>query len=261
MPLDPAQQAAKLQFDRQSASYGKSHILSQTEDIASALPHLQCQPGQKALDIATGGGHTALFFAKQGLGVTAADIAPGMLAQARALLQEEGLPLDTREHPAEALPYEDASFDLVTCRVAAHHFSSPASFIREAARVLKPGGSLLLIDGSLEDGRPETEEWLHQVEKYRDPSHGRFLTPQKWGHLCGQAALRVIHSELLPKKQPDLEWYFNTAKTSPENRRKVLELIRQAPAEVFRTLRLNPDENGKITWWWQILVLVARKIP
>jgi ubiquinone/menaquinone biosynthesis C-methylase UbiE len=99
-----------------------------------------------------------------------------MLETARKLCAEAGFVIDTRLFPAEEMPFTGNSFDLVTVRVAPHHFSSPGTFVRETARVLKPGGYFLLIDGTVPDDDPETEEWLHCVEKWRDPSHGRFLS-------------------------------------------------------------------------------------
>ncbi|MDX6766192.1 MAG: methyltransferase domain-containing protein [Candidatus Methylacidiphilales bacterium] len=258
--LDSTQTASREQFDRQSAAYGAGHILSQTSDLESALPHLGLRAGMKAIDVATGAGHTAVFFAHQGLVVTAADIAPGMLVQTRTLAADAGVALETREHPAESLPYADGEFDLLTCRIAAHHFSCPATFCMETARVLKPGGKLLLIDGTVEDGHPVAEAWIHEIEKLRDPSHGRFITPQKWIHLCGHVGLKVTHSEIQPMKQPDLEWYFTTANTSPENRRLVRERIRTAPAEARELFHLDENDQGKTTWWWQRLVIVAVKL-
>jgi len=258
--LDATQQAARDQFEGRSAAYGKAHILSQTDDLRSALPHLAVQRGQRVLDVATGGGHTAVFFARLGLEVMAADIAPAMLAQTGELAREAGVAVATCIHPAEQMPHPDGCFDLVTCRVAAHHFSCPASFVMESARVLKPGGKLLLIDGSVEDGQPEAEAWIHEVEKLRDPSHGRFQTPLRWTHLCGHAGLRVIHRELQAMKQPDLEWYFETAATLPENRAAVKERVRQAPPQARELFRISEDDEGKITWWWRRLVLVAAKL-
>jgi ubiquinone/menaquinone biosynthesis C-methylase UbiE len=257
--LNSIQRASQKQFDRQSANYGKSHILSQTNDIQSALHYLQPKAGQTLLDVATGGGHTGIFFARLGLKSTLADISSAMLENAARLAAEEKLMVETRQHAAEGLPYLDGSFDLVTCRVAAHHFSCPATFIAETARVLKLGGRFLLIDGTVQDGYPLAEEWSHQVEKLRDPSHNRFITPLQWTDLCGHVGLKVVHHELQPFKQPDLEWYFETASTPPENRSKVLKLIHTAPLEAIELFKLNPDEEGKVTWWWQRLVLVAEK--
>ena len=258
MPLDENQRQAQAQFDRQSARYGKGHILADVDDVKAVLARLPATPGRKALDVATGAGHTGLFLASQGWQVTLADLSQAMLDRALAAAKERGLSVETRQHPAEAFPYDDAAFDLVTCRVAAHHFSSPEKFVEETARVLKPGGAFILIDGSIEDGQPEAEAWLHQVEKLRDPSHGRLLTPQTWTALCRQAGLRVISAELHPFKQPDLNWYFETAATSPENRAQVLELVRTAPPGVRALLRLG-EEDGKLVWWWQRLTLLAVK--
>lgn len=256
--LNAAQQASRDQFEKQSANYGKSHILADTSDVARALETISLQPGQTALDVATGGGHTALYLATRGLHVTAADISPAMLENAARLAAEQGFTITTQLHEAEHFPYSDATFDLVTCRVAAHHFSDTAAFIREVTRVLKPGGHFLLIDGSVPDGQPEAEEWLHQVEKLRDPSHGRFLSPQAWTELCQQHGLTVLHSGTTPFKQPDIEWYFQTAATTPENRAQVLELIKHAPATARQAFSLA-EEDGKIIWWWPRLALVARK--
>lgn len=258
--LNATQKAVCEPCNARSAAYGKSHILSQTDDLRAALPHLSVQRGQRMLDVATGSGHTAIFFARLGMEVAAADIAPAMLARTAELAREAGLVVTTFLHPAEQMPHPDASFDLVTCRVAAHHFSCPASFVMESARVLKTGGKLLLIDGSVQDGEPEAEAWIHEVEKLRDPSHGRFQTPLRWMHLCGHAGLRVIHQELQPVKQPDLDGYFETAATPEANRAAVRELIRQAPPRARVLFRIHVDDEGKITWWWQRLVLVAVKL-
>ncbi len=256
--LDPAQAAAAAQFERQSDRYGKTHILADTADVAAGLAGVPGPAGGAALDIATGGGHTALFLARQGWQVTAGDLAPRMLENARKLAADAGCEIRTRLFPAEAMPFADATFDLATVRVAPHHFSSPERFVAEAARVLKPGGHLLVIDGSVPDDDPETEAWLHRVEKWRDPSHGRFLSRTAWEALVAAAGLAVLRSTLQPMKQPDLQWYFDTAATPVENRAQVLEAVRTASPRVRAALRLG-EEAGRIVWWWPRLTLLARK--
>ncbi|HUD48039.1 MAG TPA: methyltransferase domain-containing protein [Candidatus Baltobacteraceae bacterium] len=256
--FDDVQIAALKQFSRQSDRYGTGHILENIDDVAQALKSIPMQSGAKALDVATGAGHTGLFLAASGYDVTLADIAQPMLDKAARTAVERGLRVQTALHPAEQFPYPGESFDLVTCRVAAHHFSSPEKFIAETARVLKRRGHLLLIDGTVEDDQPEAQAWLHAVEKLRDPSHHRFLTPREWAALCQSCGLTVRASRLSPLKQPDLNWYFETAATPDKNRIQVLELVARAPESVRSLFRIG-EEDGKIVWWWQRLTLIAAK--
>ncbi len=283
--LNEIQRSSQSQFDRQSERYAKGHILSDVADVVELIARVRhggqlspeadpkqtgaqhqdiawrAMPTRRALDVATGAGHTGLYLAGEGWDVTLADISAAMLARARELASERGLQVSTRQHAAESLPYEDGSFDLVTCRVAPHHFSDPAAFVRESARVLVASGSLAVIDGSVEDGHPEAEAWLHQVEKLRDPSHQRFITPSDWRAMCAAAGLRIVHCELQPFLQPDLEWYFDTAATPPENRAAVLHLIENAPKSARRLFDLHDGRatGGKITWYWQRMSLLAVK--
>jgi len=256
--MDSIQHAAQEQFQKQSHRYARGHILENTRDVEMAFDGLEVPAGAAALDVATGAGYTAFFLARAGLRVTASDLTPAMLERVREGAAERGLEIVTREHPAEKLPYADGSFLVVTCRVAPHHFSSVGDFVRESARVLKSGGWLVVIDGTVPDEFPEAEAWLHEVEKFRDPSHNRLLPPREWKGLCEEAGLVVQKLEVAFRKQPDLEWYFQTAATTAENRERVRGLIAGADGRVREYYRLG-EEEGKVVWWWPMLTLVARK--
>ena len=256
--FDAAQRASAAQFDRQSDRYGKTHILADSSDVNEALSGVAPRPGGRALDVATGGGHTALRVARLGWTVTAGDVSARMLENAKKLLGEAGFGLETRLFAAEEIPFDSGTFDLVTVRVAPHHFSSPEKFVAEVARVLAPGGHFLVIDGTVPDGDPETEEWIHWIEKWRDPSHGRFLSRSSWEKLVTGSGLQIVSSELHEKKQPDLNWYFDIAATPIEARIRVLDSVHAASPKVRHALKLA-DEGGKIVWWWPMLRLLAQK--
>src|ERR1039457_2069386 len=138
--LDSKQAASAKQFERQSDRYGKSHILANTEDVDMAMKGIAAPAGGTALDVGTGGGHTALWLAHHGWKVMAGDIAPRMLKNAAKLCAEAGLTIETQLFPAEKMPFAAGSYDLVTARVGPHHFSSPEQVIGEVGRGLNPGG-------------------------------------------------------------------------------------------------------------------------
>jgi hypothetical protein len=86
----------------------------------------------------------------------------------------------------------------------------------------------------------------------------RFLPRATWEELVVRSGLAIRSSKLHEKKQPDLDWYFETAATSTENRILVLDAIQASPPSVRRALRLS-DDDGKIVWWWPMLRLLAQK--
>jgi ubiquinone/menaquinone biosynthesis C-methylase UbiE len=256
--LDSSQAASVRQFEQQGELYGKDHILADTSDVASGLDGVSMPVGGTALDVATGGGHTALWLARHGWKVTAGDIAPKMVQIATKLCAEAGFSIETKRFAAEKMPFAAGAFDLVTVRVAPHHFSSPEHFIGEVARVLKPGGHFLLIDTCVPDDDGPTAEWLHHVEKLRDPSHRRYLSRAEVEAMARNAGLTVERSKIERFKQPDLKWYLETSGTKPSNREQILGAVGGAKPRVRAALQIR-NEKGKIVWWWPRLTLLAVK--
>src|SRR5471032_310923 len=134
------------QFGKNAAGYLTStpHALGKSLERLVALT--SPQKTWRALDIATGGGHVAYTFAPHVERIWATDITQEMLDIVKTEAAKRGLAnLRTTYAKAEALPFEDASFDLVTCRIAPHHFDSIPEFLGEVHRVLKGNGVFAVV--------------------------------------------------------------------------------------------------------------------
>ena len=185
----------------QSETHAKGSDLDRLLDIAQPQSHWQ------ALDIATGGGHTALKFAPHVRHVIATDLTPRMLQKAEEFIRSR-LPrgkVSFRQADAEDLPFADNGFDLVTCRIAPHHFPDANAFVRECARVLKRPGVFILQDQILPDD-DEAALCVDGFEKLRDPSHNRAFKTNEWHAMLSAAGFRIVHSEAYIKRHDFLTW-------------------------------------------------------
>jgi ubiquinone/menaquinone biosynthesis C-methylase UbiE len=205
------------QFGAHAAAYATSAVHAKGASLGRLVELVQPQSDWHVLDIATGAGHTAAAFAPHVAHVIASDITEEMLQEARKLAAAKGLGnVEVAVADAEALPFEDARFDLVTCRIAAHHFPDVARFVSEVRRVLRPGGTFALVDNISPDARSTpgyTEAELadaaaayNAFEKLRDPSHGRCLGLGEWRKVIMAAGLDVLHQEILAKDMEFAPW-------------------------------------------------------
>lgn len=193
-------------YERFAEGYVASQTHAKGHDLVRLVEIAQPQPDWTVLDVATGGGHTALRLAPHVARVVATDITPRMLEKARAFVREKGVEnVSFEPADAEALPFEGATFDLVTCRIAPHHFPDPARFVSESARVLVPGGLLLVQDHLL----PEDEAAARSVdgfERLRDPSHNRAYSESEWVGMFQAAGLQVEHTGQIVKRHRFMAW-------------------------------------------------------
>jgi SAM-dependent methyltransferase len=158
--------------------------------------------GKTVLDVATGGGHVARRLREAGCQVVTCDSAPGM--QPDVICR------------AEDLPFADSSFDVVACRVAAHHFEDPAGILRELARV---SAALVLVADNLYRG--ETGE---EADRLRDPTHVRNYSEDEWRTMFEQAGLEVEEFEREEKRLELEPWLARAGCTGAEAAR-VRELL------------------------------------
>jgi SAM-dependent methyltransferase len=107
---------------------------------------LNVAPGCRLLDVGCGSGQLALIAAKDGLEVTGVDIADNLVERAQARAQAEGLRARFEVADAEALPFDDASFDVVASLIGAMFAPRPDLVANELLRVCTPGGTIAMAN-------------------------------------------------------------------------------------------------------------------
>lgn len=173
-------EAIRRQFDRAAAAYGTSPIFAQGHDLGLMVETAAPTADMAVLDVGCAAGHTAFAFAPHVREVVGIDLSRDMLAEASRQAAARGITnVRWEEANAAALPYADATFNIVACRMVAHHFPSLLPSLTEMARVLAPGGQLLIVDIiSPEDNA--LAAFINEVEALRDPSHSRDWTITEW---------------------------------------------------------------------------------
>ncbi len=140
--------------------------------------------GRTALDVGSGGGHLARRLREAGFEVTTSDASPGMNPDVICL--------------AEELPFASASFDLVSSRLAAHHFSDDERALAEMARVARDGvlfEDMLFVDERVEEG-----------EALRDPSHVRTRPLEQWHELFAASGLETAREQVIDRPISFTAW-------------------------------------------------------
>jgi ubiquinone/menaquinone biosynthesis C-methylase UbiE len=225
---DEQTRRVQAQFGASAAAYVTSPLHAAGEDLDRLLAWGAARRADRVLDVATGGGHTALAFAGIVRRVVAYDLTEPMLAAARAHARtRRAANIEFVAGDADALPFRDESFDVVTCRTAAHHFADVAAAIRQIHRVLRPGGSLLLQD-ILGHDDADANAFILEVEKRRDPSHVRSYRAAQWKAFLRATGLTVIEDSLIWKLREWSEW-TGRMRMSAEARRDLEDFVRRAP--------------------------------
>jgi SAM-dependent methyltransferase len=189
-------------WDERAEAYRTSAIHSAGEDLDLVVKWCEPGPGLTVLDVATGGGHVARRLRERGATVVTVDPAPGMRADTTA--------------PAEELPFADASFDVVACRLAAHHFADVRRAVGEMARVAR--SRVVICDNTFVSTASE------EADRLRDPSHVRNYSLAEWHSFFELAGLRVAEEQTM-ERPLEIEPWLERAGTPERDRGRVRELL------------------------------------
>jgi ubiquinone/menaquinone biosynthesis C-methylase UbiE len=218
----------QAQFGGSAAAYVASPGHAGGEDLDTLVAWGRALGPRRVLDVATGAGHTAIAFASFAGQVTALDLTEPMLRAARDFARRRGAERVTFvAGDVERIPFRSQSFDVVTCRIAPHHFADVPAAVREVARLLQPGGVFLLQDIRGHDD-PDCAAFILEVERRRDPTHVRAYRAIEWRGFLEAAGLEVLDETVLSKTRPWEEWTTRTRMT-PEARQDLDRFVRAAP--------------------------------
>ena len=170
----------RRQFGAVAAAYAVSPVHQSGPDLDALVREAALTGTEEAIDLGCGAGHAAHRIAPLVRRVVAFDLTQEMLEVAASLAEAKGLTnIEFRRGDVTALPFADSSFDVVTSRYSAHHYPDPARAVREAARVLRPGGRFLLVD-TVAPEDPALDTFCNAFEITRDPSHVRNARVSEW---------------------------------------------------------------------------------
>ncbi|GHO66050.1 putative methyltransferase YcgJ [Ktedonobacter sp. SOSP1-52] len=244
--IDERNERIQSRFGVAASDYVTSAVHAQGPDLQWLVETARLDGSEVVVDVATGTGHTALALAPHAREVVAIDFTTPMLEAGRKLAEERHISnVRFIEGDAHALPLPDAYADVVACRHSAHHFVDLPQAVREWARILKPGGRLVLIDAIVPEEQV-LDDFINQIEILRDPSHIRNRSVSAWLHLLEEAGISA-RLERSWGIHMDVPTWTQRMRTPTENVQSILSMFAAATPEEQASLKLQQVDG--VDWF------------
>lgn len=215
------------EFAHQAEAFDRAPVMSATETLA-ALLDLVPAGGGRWVEVACGTGIVSRELARRVEQVLGIDLTPAMLELARRGAVEAGLAnVDFTIGDATALDLEDASFDGAITRFSLHHIPAPGRVLEELARVVRPGGTIVVGD-HLGDEDSDGAAWHEEIERLRDPTHWACLTMGRL-RAAGEAAGLALELERVTDLDLDFEEWLARGSGGPDSAPLIERLLSERP--------------------------------
>ncbi|MEW6268329.1 MAG: methyltransferase domain-containing protein [Thermodesulfobacteriota bacterium] len=196
----------RAQFTRQAEVYARMRQATDQKGLDGLVALSGAKAGDRALDVACGPGFLTMTLATRASHATGFDATEAMLDLARAEAARRGLAnVEFLSGDAEALPFPDASFDVLCCRAAFHHFARPGRVLAEMVRVACPGAKLLIAD-MLGPEDATKAAYRDRMERLCDPSHAHTLSEAELRALFEAAGLGIAFAATTPFEIDVEDW-------------------------------------------------------
>lgn len=228
------------QFGEVASAYLSSSVHSQGADLEAIADRLRRMPDAAVLDLGCGAGHVSFAAAPHVASVISYDLSADMLRTvAHEARKRDHGNIQTSQGTVEALPFPDASFDFVCTRYSAHHWTEIRTALKEARRVLKRSGGLIMIDTCAPEN-PLFDTHLQAIELLRDESHVRNYSPSEWNSMLTEAGF-TVQAQSTWKLPLDFTAWVTRMRTPDLYVQAISSLLRNAPREVREYLQVEPD--------------------
>jgi ubiquinone/menaquinone biosynthesis C-methylase UbiE len=252
-------QLIQQELTKQATAYATNPTIIDSDWALRLVQAVQPTPQCRVLEVATGPGYVALAFATVAREVVGVDLTDAPLAIARKNREVRGLTnVSFESADAKQLPFEDASFDIVICRLAMHHFDAPERVFAEMVRVCRPGGKVAVEDMFASE-QPDRAAYYNHWERLRDPSHVMALPVRQ---LVGGSQAAGLEIEVLQSEQrtQEVEQWMRNTQTPADRAEEIRQLIQDDADRHLSGTPIFRNEDGQLCFMHRMVTVVGRKL-
>lgn len=253
--MPDSERRAQKVFGRRASAYVTSRSHSDQSLLSKLVALARPNQRDRVLDVATGTGHTAFAFAPYVSEVIGVDITAEMIVEAKRLRTRHGLENVSLALAAAAqLPFNDGTFQIVTCRRSAHHFSNVMASLSEINRVLQAGGRLIVDDRSV----PEddfVDVTMNRLDELHDESHVREYRLSEWTNMLTKTSFRPEAASMYSEHRPLSSL---TAQVAPERVARIQAIIEGLDPQQRKAMNVVERDGQIFTDHWFVMLSATK---